>query len=72
MRFVLCISPRISLISLLEVLLPGNLGGYGVLAASVNGHSEYGASVDEAFGEAAQHALVNLFQWRNDEACYRQ
>lgn len=69
---MLGISPRISLISLLEVLLPGNLGGYGVLAASVNGHSEYGASVDEAFGEAAQHALVNLFQWRNDEACYRQ
>ena len=57
---------------MLEGLLPGNLGGYGVLAASVNGHSEYGASVDEAFGEAAQHALVNLFQWRNDEVCYRQ
>ena len=42
----------------------------GIFRPDVDSHSEDAACIDEALSEDAEHAFVDLAEWRDDEASH--
>ena len=63
---------RSSLFVLLSDSRPNTFSSPHISSLYIYSNSEDAACIDEALGEDAEHTLVDLAQWRHDEASHSE